>query len=112
MVVECCIRVTGTVINIKYEDDGDAHLLLQPDKGQGHLINKANRIEKGSYLVVEIICAGKITQGIASGACIGYTNNITVPEKGQHISVTGSYVKDKHNGWMEIHPVSKIEVLN
>jgi len=31
---------------------------------------------------------------------------------GEHVRVTGTYVLDSHNGWTEIHPVTRIDKLN
>jgi hypothetical protein len=30
---------------------------------------------------------------------------------GAHVRATGTYVIDSHNGWAEIHPVSRIEAM-
>jgi hypothetical protein len=55
--------------------------------------------------VVEIICVGPITQADAVSACQGYTNNIPIPDVGEHIIVSGPYVLDtEHYNWAEIHP--------
>lgn len=106
-----CITATGTIAKLKAEDDGDAHILLDLDKGQENLLNKGNYIDKKGYLVVEVVCVNDITDKKAIGICDGYTNSITIPKVGDHVKVTGSYVLDTHNDWMEIHPVSKIELI-
>jgi hypothetical protein len=35
---------------------------------------------------------------------------LTLPPVGAHAQVTGSYVLDTNHGWMEIHPISVIDV--
>jgi hypothetical protein len=36
---------------------------------------------------------------------------VQLPQIGERVKVTGSYVVDIHNGWKEIHPVSGIEQI-
>jgi cellulose synthase/poly-beta-1,6-N-acetylglucosamine synthase-like glycosyltransferase len=110
-VYQSCITATGTIAKIKAEDDGDTHMLLDLDEGQENLLNEGNMMDKKGYLVIEVICVNEVTDKKAKGFCDGYTNKVTIPNKGDHVRVTGSYVLDTHNDWMEIHPVSKIEVI-
>jgi hypothetical protein len=60
---------------------------------------------------VEVVCVNPITRKRAQGAYTGYTNHVLLPQTGDHVRVTGSYVLDGHNGWAEIHPATKIETL-
>lgn len=108
---EECKTVTGTVLSKRREKDGDYHLRLRVDSGQGNLINEKNLTQQDSCLVIEIICALKITQTDAVDACENYVNNVQIPYVGEHITVTGSYVLDIQHGWMEIHPVTCIGKL-
>ena len=111
-VLEKCKTVTGVIEESNADPDGDQHMLLKLDKGQKDLINKRNKKKKEGDLVVEVVCANNITRKRATGACTGYTNHITLPSVGEHVRVTGSYVLDSHNGWTEIHPVTRIDKLN
>ena len=104
-----CVAVTGIVEESAADDDGDQHFLLKLDPGQDALVNKKNKKKKNGDLVVEIVCANSISLQKAKSACAGYTNRIGVPQTGAHIKATGTYVIDSHNGWAEIHPVSKLE---
>jgi hypothetical protein len=104
-----CKTVTGIVEEVGENEDGDTHLLLKLDPGQEDLLTKRNEKKKDGNLVAEIVCANDIKDKKAKKACEGFTNSIPLPVKGDHVSVTGSYVIDSHNGWAEIHPVSKIE---
>ena len=78
--------------------------------GQESLVNKRNLKKKNGDLVVEVVCANAVTDKKAKEACTNYSNTIPLPKVGDRVTVTGSYVNDSHNGWMEIHPVSSIQV--
>ena len=110
-VLDKCKTVTGVIDESNADPDGDQHMLLKLDKGQKELVNKKNKKKKEGDLVIEVVCANKISRKRAMGACTGYTNGISLPSVGDHVRVSGSYVLDSHNGWTEIHPVSKIEIL-
>jgi hypothetical protein len=103
------VSVTGVITESNVESDGDQHFLLTLDPGQGNLTNKRNAKKKGGGLVLEIICANPSSMKKVKSACAGYTNSIPMPAVGTHVRATGTYVIDSHNGWAEIHPVSKFE---
>lgn len=107
--VGTCMSVTGVIAESDADPDGDQHFLLKLDPGQETLVNKRNKKKKDNQLVLEIVCANPTTMKKPQKACAGYTNRIPIPAVGQHVKVTGSYVLDTHNGWMEIHPVSRVE---
>jgi hypothetical protein len=111
-VVEKCTSVTGTILDWRVEKDGDYHILLRLDAGQSHLLNGKNRERQHGCLVLEPICKRDVTQLDAIQACEG-APQVRVPEKGSHVRVWGSYVHDAEggHGWMEMHPVSRFEVL-
>ncbi|MEI7803282.1 MAG: hypothetical protein WCI97_11580 [Bacteroidota bacterium] len=108
---EACKTVSGTVIGKHDEADGDIHLQLRMT-GNSNLLNSKNLTEQNGCLVLEIICAKKVTQADAIGPCSGYYNNIIVPGIGDQISVSGSYVLDTNHGWNEIHPVSSLTIIS
>ncbi|MCY7409995.1 MAG: hypothetical protein LH473_06965 [Chitinophagales bacterium] len=110
-VIDQCKVVTGIIEETGPDDDGDEHLLLKLDAGQENVVNKKNVKEKNGDLVIEIVCANSVTLPAAKTPCKGYLNNIKIPAVGAHVKVTGSYVIDSHNGWAEIHPVTKIEEM-
>ena len=109
--VSACLTVTGVITESSADDDGDQHFLLKLDPGQDNLVNKRNRKKKGGDIVLEIVCANPTTMKKARSACAGYTNPIAIPAVGAHVRATGTYVIDSHNGWAEIHPVSKIQAM-
>ena len=109
-VIDKCKTVTGIIEETSADEDGDQHMLLKLDKGQKDLLTKRNKIKKQGDLVIEAVCINNITRKKALGACTGYVNHVQLPKVGDHVIVTGSYVIDSHNGWSEIHPITKIEV--
>ena len=110
-VYEACKTVSGTIIGKHDNDDGDIHLQLRLN-GNSSLLNAKNISEQNGCLVLEIICAKKVTQADAIGPCSGYYNNVLVPGIGDEISVSGSYVLDTNHGWNEIHPVSTLTIIS
>lgn len=110
-IVQSCITASGVVENVFEEADGDYHLRVALDAQYANLTNSANDQYQYGDLVVEIICALPITQQDAVSACQGYTNNITIPNVNDHITVTGPYVLDTdHYNWAEIHPVYTLAI--
>ena len=106
-----CASVTGVITESSADGDGDQHFLLKLDPGQSKLTNKRNSRKKGGDLVLEIVCANPTSMKKPKAACAGYTNRIPIPRLGTHVRATGTYVIDSHNGWAEIHPVSKIQAM-
>jgi len=104
-----CLSVTGVIDESSVDADGDQHFLLKLDPGQDSLVNKRNAKKKGGDIVLEIVCANPTTMKKVKSACAGYTNPIPIPAVGAHVRATGTYVIDSHNGWAEIHPVSKLQ---
>lgn len=112
-VVEKCISVTGTIHHVKKEADGDDHIQVRLDPEFRHLLNARNKAAQADALVVEPICQNPVTQADAQEACRDFHSTVEVPPKGSHVRVLGSYVLDAEarHGWMEIHPVTRIEVV-
>jgi hypothetical protein len=104
-----CMTVAGTIEESNVDDDGDQHFLINVGPGQKNLINKRNMKKKNGDLVGEIVCANPTRQKKSRAACANYTNRVPLPTVGDHVKVTGSYVIDSHNGWTELHPVSRID---
>jgi hypothetical protein len=110
--VDICKTVTGVVQDIAPDEDGDMHAVLMLDPGQESLINKRNQKKKNGGLVIEIVCSAEPKSPRAAvRTCSGYHASLAMPPAGTHARVTGSYVIDTHNGWAEIHPVSRIELI-
>ena len=105
------MRVTGTIVLKRPEKDGDIHIQLKLDKQFLPLLDAENKSRQGGNLVLEPICVGPVTQADAIQPCQGLTNSVSIPKKGDHVAVTGTFVHDIEpgHGWMEIHPVTVIE---
>jgi hypothetical protein len=101
-----CLKVTGEIVRVKTEADGDWHIQLKLDDGQAQLLNEGNLSIQHGNLVVEPICESAVKQEDAQQPCGDLHYNIPRFRKGTHVTVTGSYVHDREHGWMEIHPVS------
>ena len=110
-IVDKCKTVSGVIEESNTDDDGDQHMLLKLDAGQENLLTKRNMKKKDGDLVIEAVCINNINKKKVGDVCNGYVNNVQLPKIGDHVKVTGSYVIDSHNGWPEIHPISKIEIL-
>ena len=108
-VIEECKIVTGTIVSIKAEKDGDLHIRLKPDEQFAGLLNQKNIEGQNGSLVLEPVCVDVVTQTDAADACKGFQNKVTIPKVGMHVEVTGSYVLDQEHGWNEIHPVTRIK---
>jgi hypothetical protein len=102
-----CMTVRGRVTELRWEPDGDLHILLatRPD-----LVNSGNVQYEHGDLVLEEVCQGTVTQADAVAACRGVPHNLTIPAVGDKVTVSGSYVLDADHGWMEIHPVTSLTV--
>jgi hypothetical protein len=87
-VLAACRSVSGTVIRISHELDGDLHIGL--DSG-GALTNNVNRLKLGGELVVEFMPRDG--------------GHLPAPSVGDRVSLTGAWVLDTNHGWQELHPV-------
>jgi hypothetical protein len=124
VVQEQCVTVTGTMVDstinekihhkdgVRHEEDGDTHGWLKLDPGQEKFVNDVNNQAEQGNLIFEIICKYPVTQADAKAACQAFKNTVKLPPVGSHVAITGSWVKDMdHNGWLEIHPVTSIVVI-
>jgi len=109
-VIEACTAVEGRVVSVHRAQDGDLHIGLDPD--QKSVLNLVNVIHAQRTLILEAVCDHPATSSEPRAACGGFTSPIMTPRIGDRIRATGSYVTDRENGWNEVHPVSKIEILH
>lgn len=107
-----CIEVTGTILHIKPEADGDDHIQLRIDPQFGNLLDTYNKTEQNNALVLEPVCQGLVTQPDAMAACRDFHSPVVVPPQGTQVRVLGRFVLDQEadHGWTEIHPVTSITV--
>lgn len=105
--VRRCMTVRGRVTELRWEPDGDLHILLAT---RPSLVNSVNNEYEHGDLVLEEICQGSVTQADAIAACRGVPHDLTIPSAGDLVTVSGSYVLDADHGWMEIHPVTSLTI--
>ena len=113
-----CVSVTGAVLSIQYEPDGDTDFPLALDAPYKNMVTKANfnPLMRGG-IWSEMICQhpeqSSAIEAFKRGECNGFNGPIfTVPQPGQHIQVTGTYLLDlREGGHAEIHPVSSIKII-
>lgn len=109
-VLESCTAVEGRVLSLYRASDGDLHVALDPEHKS--VLNLVNVIHAHGALVVEIICEHAADDASDRAACGSLHSRITVPHVGDRVRVTGAYVTDRDNGWNEVHPVTRIEILH
>jgi hypothetical protein len=108
-VVEECTAVEGRVVSLERASDGDLHIGLDPEHKS--VLNLVNVIHAHGELVVEVICEHTPADAGDKVACGAFHPQITIPNVGDRVRVTGAYVTDGHIGWNEVHPVTRIDIL-
>jgi hypothetical protein len=109
-VIHPCVSISGTVMSVRAEDDGDVHFDLRVDP---RLVNAGNVAHQHGWLVVEIVPADEPGCVVGQpprpasgtydyGTCTGA--DVATPAIGARVTVTGPYVLDTNHGWMEVHP--------
>jgi hypothetical protein len=117
-IINQCVTVTGTVLSINPQPDGDTDFPLALDPRYKNMVIKANfnPVMQGG-IWSEMICQHPETspevQPFKRGECKGFIGPLfNAPQVGQHIRVTGTYLLDlREQGHAEIHPVSSIELI-
>jgi len=108
-VVAECTAVEGRVVSLHAASDGDLHIALDPERKS--VLNLVNVMHAHGALVVEVICEHPPADAVDKAACGAFHSQITIPHVGDRVRVTGAYVTDRDNGWNEVHPVTRIEIL-
>jgi hypothetical protein len=99
-IIDACITVTGNIVAMRPEEDGDIHILLRLDPGQSQLLNAKNRSGQKGNLVIEPICTKAPTGGSAlkQRVCRRFRQNFAAltqvranikKKKPTHVEVTG-----------------------
>ncbi len=109
-VVEPCTAIQGRVVSLHRATDGDLHIALDPEVKS--VLNLVNVMHAHGTLVVEVICEHSPANAGDKAACGIFHSHITIPSVGDRVRVTGAYVIDRDNGWNEVHPVTRIEILH
>jgi hypothetical protein len=89
-VLDPCISVTGAVDEVRYEADGDIHILFRLDQQFESLLNEKNISRQFGDLILEPICQGRVTQPDAVGPCEPYGGPYFQPLIGQRYLVWGA----------------------
>jgi len=84
-----CQTYVGTVTSVRAEEDGDHHVDVAPDPGYERYLNQGDYDDQHGSLVTEIMPG----------------QHLPIPDIGQHVIVTGTWVYDANHGWNEIHPI-------
>jgi hypothetical protein len=108
-IVEECTAVEGRVAALSRAVDGDLYIELDPE--QKSVLNLFNVMNGRSNLAVEVICEHAPANTAEQAACGAFHSQITIPKSGDRVRVIGAYVTDRHYGWREVHPVTRIEIL-
>lgn len=117
-IINQCVSVTGAVLSINTEPDGDTDFPLLLDTPYRNMVTQANfnSLMRGG-IWVEMICQHpeqpSAVEAFKRGECNGYNGpRFNVPQVGQHLMVTGTYLLDlREGGHAEIHPVSSIQLI-
>lgn len=91
IVLDACKHASGVVTDLREEEDGDLHVLVQLDHAFRALVNHENRVQQHGWLVVELTPRDHA--------------HLPSPYIGQHIGLMGAWVLDTDHGWKELHPV-------
>ena len=93
-----CETARGIVHDVhKHMKDGDYKFQLDVQKKYKDLLNKGNNKKRiGGNLIVEVVPKDR------------KSSEVYLPKKGNDVQVWGAWVKDKPEGWNEIHPAWKI----
>ncbi len=93
-----CETARGIVHDVhKHMKDGDYKFQLDVQKQYKDLLNKGNNKKRiGGNLIVEIVPKDR------------KSSDVYLPKNGDDVQVWGAWVKDKPEGWNEIHPAWKV----
>lgn len=91
-----CTKASGTVVEIRNEEDGDLHINIAPDPAYKDLLIPGNYSGENGDLVVEMMARDG--------------GHLPEPESGQHLDLVGAYVNDLQHDWAEIHPVWSVSI--
>lgn len=111
-VLAACKHVTGTVVDVAHEDDGDYHVWFTVDPGLEGLLNAENHFQAKPALLAEITpdCPLATNPPDARAAAQCPKTKLPIPKIGDHIAIDGPWVLDLDHGWDEIHPVQAITI--
>jgi len=95
-VLDACQKASGTVVDVRDEEDGDLHINVAPDPAYKNLLISGNYSGEGGALVVEFMARDG--------------GHLPAPSVGDHLDLVGAYVNDLQHDWAEIHPVWSVSI--
>lgn len=141
-IYDSCTVITGVIKNMipptpsgDYlfgTGDGDYHIYVEPDSAftwmvtwrDSNYTKLCQGDDSGLYVLecatcinVEEVCKGTVTDAGALGdtemaACMNFTDTVYLPNIGEHVQVTGPFIYDTVHCWNELHPVSRMLLIN
>jgi hypothetical protein len=107
-----CKTVSGTVELVTFDYYGSAIIRLRLDPTEDEdLINEYSKKKLNGCLAVTIICINDAEDKEAHQLCKKCKYNMKIPNKNDHIKVTGRICLNRVTGYIEIIPVSNIETI-
>ncbi len=91
-----CRRITGSVQDVRDEEDGDIHILVQLDPQYRDMLMPSNHSEQNGDLVVEFMPRDY--------------GHLPRPSIGDRLVLVGAYVDDTEHSWAELHPVWAVSI--
>jgi hypothetical protein len=96
VVRDSCRRITGTVEDVRDEEDGDIHVLVRLDSQYRSMLMDANFSIQHGDLVVEFMPRDY--------------GHLPRPSIGDRLVLVGAYVDDTQHSWAELHPVWSVSI--
>lgn len=133
-IYDSCYTITGTIdllLPPTFTGDGDYHIYVKVDTQYSWMLSyrdsiylrSCSGVDSAGYRIcitclnVEEVCKGAITDGGADGAvenaaCLNFNDTVYLPNTGEYVRATGPFVYDTVHCWNELHPISRMEVIN
>lgn len=96
VVHEPCRKITGSVEDVRDEEDGDIHILVRLDSQYRDMLMPNNFSVQHGDLVVEFMPRDY--------------GHLPRPSVGDRLTLVGAYVDDTEHGWAELHPVWTVSI--
>ena len=132
-----CQTITGVIKNrINPEGtfgtgDGDWHIYVLPDSQYTWMVGYRDTnytklcegLDSAGYILecipclnVEEVCKGAPTDvsviDVIDSACAGFNDTLYLPNVNEYVMCTGPFIYDTVHCWNELHPISKMVLLN
>jgi hypothetical protein len=95
-VLDPCRLVSGTVVYVAREPDGDLHVEVWLNARERSMLLPGNRSRQFGNLMVELMPRDR--------------GHLPKPRAGSRVRMLGAYVEDLPHGWAELHPVFALSI--